>query len=148
MGRWRRHSREFKQAAVEKMRGCENIHALARELGVERKLLYTWKYQFEGRPEKNHASYGKADEEESKEGRYQREIGELKEALGGKAAQLDFFEAALRRVRREQEALDPAGYPAKPLGSYDASDNYMDGSSPIGDLRLCGAPLTPWIIAG
>ena len=109
MGRWRRRSREFKQAAVEKMRGCENIHALARELGVERKLLYTWKYQFEGRPEKNHASYGKAAEEESKEARYQREIRQLKEALGGKAAELDFFATALRRVRREQEALGNGG---------------------------------------
>jgi len=109
MGRWRRHSREFKQGAVEKMRGCENIHALARELGVERKLLYTWKYQFEGRPEKNHASYGKAAEEESKERRYQREIRELKEALGGKALELDLFVAALRRVRREQEALGNGG---------------------------------------
>lgn len=109
MGKWRRHSREFKQAAVEKMRGCENIHALARELGVERKLLYTWKYQFEGRPEKNHASYGKAGEEEGKEARYQREIRELKEVLGGKAAELDFLVAALRRVRREQKALEHGG---------------------------------------
>jgi len=28
---------------------CENIGALARELKLERKLLYTCKYQFEGR---------------------------------------------------------------------------------------------------
>ncbi|MGA8028664.1 MAG: integrase core domain-containing protein [Bryobacteraceae bacterium] len=57
MGQWRRHSREFKQQAVKKMKTSDNIHELARELGIERKLLYTWKYQFEGRPEKNHASY-------------------------------------------------------------------------------------------
>ena len=57
MGSWRRHSREFKQQAVEKMKTSGNINELARELGVERKLLYTWKWQFEGRPEKNHADY-------------------------------------------------------------------------------------------
>ena len=56
MGNWRRHSREFKQQAVERMKSCGNIHELARELQVERKLLYSWKYQFEGRPEKNHAN--------------------------------------------------------------------------------------------
>jgi len=57
MGKWRRHSREFKQAAVERLKTAANVHELARELGVERKLLYTWKYQFEGRPEPKHANY-------------------------------------------------------------------------------------------
>src|SRR5580704_6218258 len=57
MGNWRRHSREFKQQVVERMKTSDNLHELARELGIERKLLYTWKYQFEGRPEKNHADY-------------------------------------------------------------------------------------------
>ena len=57
MATWRRHSREFKQQAVERMKTSDNIHELARELKVERKLLYSWKYQFEGRPEKNHANY-------------------------------------------------------------------------------------------
>jgi transposase-like protein len=36
MGSWRRHSREFKKQAVEKMKTSDNIHELARELGVER----------------------------------------------------------------------------------------------------------------
>jgi len=49
---WRRHSREFKQQVVEKMKTSDNIQQLAQELEVERKLLYTWKYHFEGRPEK------------------------------------------------------------------------------------------------
>jgi transposase InsO family protein len=57
MGKWRRHSREFKQQAVERMKRCENVEELARDLGIERKLLYSWKYQFEGRPEPKHANY-------------------------------------------------------------------------------------------
>lgn len=104
MGRWTRHSREFKQQAVERMKGCENIHALARELGIERKLLYSWKYQFEGRPEKNHANYLGRSPEQTTEDRLRREIRELKEALGQKAAELDFFVAALRRLERNQQA--------------------------------------------
>jgi len=108
MRTWRCHSREFKQQAVERMKGCDNIHALALELGVERKLLYTWKYQFEGRPEKNHASYGKAAEDTT-DTRLRREIRELKEVLGSKTAELDFFVAAWRRVEREQKALRLGG---------------------------------------
>ncbi len=108
MGTWRRHSREFKQQAVERMKGCENIQALARELGLERKLLYTWKSQFEGRPERNHANYGKAAEQTT-ETRLRQEVGKLKEALGQKAMEVDFFVAALRRVRREVPASKPTG---------------------------------------
>ncbi len=57
MAKWRRHSVEFKKQTVEQMKGSDNIHELARELDIERKLLYTWKYQFEGRPEPRHANY-------------------------------------------------------------------------------------------
>jgi transposase-like protein len=49
--KWRRHTVEFKRQVVERMKTCENIGALARELKLQRKLLYTWKYQLEGRPE-------------------------------------------------------------------------------------------------
>jgi transposase-like protein len=51
MAKWRRHTVEFKRQAVERMKTCENTHELARELKIQRKLLYTWRYQFVGRPE-------------------------------------------------------------------------------------------------
>ena len=112
MGNWRRHSREFKQQAVERLKGCENIHELARELGVERKLLYTWKYQFEGRPEKNRLNYSGEPAPETVELRLRRENQELKQALGTKAAEVDFFAAALRRVNRDRQARESCGDPA------------------------------------
>jgi len=34
MTKWRRHSREFKQQAVERMKSCDNIQELARELDI------------------------------------------------------------------------------------------------------------------
>jgi transposase-like protein len=61
--KWRRHTVEFKRQVVERMKTCENIEALARELKLERKLLYTWKYQFEGRPEPRHANLGTTSED-------------------------------------------------------------------------------------
>jgi transposase-like protein len=109
MGKWRRHSREFKRQAVERMKTSDNIHELARELQVERKLLYSWKYQFEGRPEKNHSNYAGRAADETVENRLRRENKELKEALGQKAAELDFFAAALRRVNQPRQPSESSG---------------------------------------
>src|SRR5579862_3463280 len=102
MGTWRRHSREFKLAVVERMKTSDNIHELARELKLERKLMYTWKYQFEGRPEKDHANYLGATPADTVEVRLRRENKELKESLGEKAAEADFLAAALRRVKEDR----------------------------------------------
>jgi transposase-like protein len=115
MGTWRRHSREFKLSVVERMKSSDNIEELARELKLERKLMYTWKYQFEGRPEKNHANYAGAPPPDTVEARLRRENKELKESLGEKTAELDFFAAALRRVQENRqskgETSDPASTP-------------------------------------
>ena len=112
MGKWRRHSLEFKRQVVERMKGCDNIHELARELNLERKLMYSWKYQFEGRPEKNQAKDSEQPAPETTEVRLRREIKDLKEALGQKAAELDFFVAALRRVERDRQSREGNGEPA------------------------------------
>jgi transposase len=112
MGKWRRHSLEFKKQAVEKMKTSDNLHELARELGIERKLLYTWKYQFEGRPEKNHFDYSANPAPDTVETRLRRENKDLKELLGEKAAEADFFAAALRRVKKDGQAIGASGDPA------------------------------------
>src|SRR4051812_33568503 len=97
MGKWRRHSVEFKRQVVEQMKTCQNIHELARELNVQRKLLYTWKYQFEGRPEPRHANLGIAAEDR-KEIQLQDEIRKLKSALADKTLENDFFRSALLNI--------------------------------------------------
>jgi len=97
MRKWRRHSKEFKRQVVDRMKTCENIEALARELNLERKLLYTWKYQFEGRPEPRHANL-ELSAEERKEKHLRDEIGKLKSALADKTLENDFFRSALLNV--------------------------------------------------
>jgi transposase-like protein len=109
MGKWQRHSREFKKQVVERMKTSDNIRELARELKLERKLLYTWKYQFEGRPEKNHANYLGAGPADTVENRLRRENRDLKEALGEKTAEADFFVGALRRVNRDRQTSGTSG---------------------------------------
>src|SRR5216683_6189064 len=98
MAKWRRHTVEFKRQVVERMKTCENIHSLARELKLQRKLLYTWKHQLEGRPEPRHANLG-TTAEDRKEKAHRDEIARLKSALAEKTLENDFFRSALLRVK-------------------------------------------------
>ena len=102
MAQWRRHTIEFKKQAVERMRTSQNIHELARELQVERKLLYTWKYQFDGRPEPRHANFA-TNAEERKDKRLVDEIGKLKSALADKTLENDFFRSALQKIKEGRQ---------------------------------------------
>ena len=111
MARWRRHQREFKQQVVERMRTSDNIQELARELDIERKLLYTWKYQFEGRPEPRHASYVETPEETT-ERKLKQEIAQLKQALADRTLEIDFFKGALRRIEEGRQNRSTTGDPA------------------------------------
>jgi transposase len=44
--RYRRHTREFKLAALARLDAAPDVQALARELDVERTLLYRWQGHF------------------------------------------------------------------------------------------------------
>ena len=46
MARRRRHSQEFKLAAVARMEAASDVAALAAELGIDRGLLYKWSRAF------------------------------------------------------------------------------------------------------
>jgi transposase-like protein len=122
MAKWRRHSLEFKRQVVERMKTCENIGALARELKLQRKLLYTWKYQLEGRPEPRHANLG-IPAEDRKEKQLREEIAKLKAALGEKALENDFFKSALLRVNevRQRSTGNGASASTTPSGRGRAS---------------------------
>jgi transposase-like protein len=111
MAKWRRHTVEFKRQVVERMKTCQNIHELARELNIQRKLLYTWRYQFEVRPEPRHANLA-TTAEERKEKHLQDEIVRLKRALADKTLENDFFKAALLNVDRARPASTNPGGPA------------------------------------
>src|SRR4051812_13688424 len=100
IAKWRRHSVEFKRKAVERMKTCANIGALARELKLQRKLLYTWKYQFEGHPEPRHANLA-TTAEERKDKQLREEIAKLKSALADKTLENDFFEVPCSKSRRD-----------------------------------------------
>jgi transposase-like protein len=114
--KWRRHTLEFKRQVVERMKTCQNIHELARELSIERKLLYTWKYQFEGRPEPRHANLGIAAEDR-KEKQHREEIAKLKAALADKTLENDFFRSALLKVKEGCQRSTETGASASTTSS-------------------------------
>src|SRR5258708_3018654 len=87
MAKWRHHSVEFKQQAVERMKGCNDLGALARELEVHRS-------------------------EQGPENRLKQENQRLKEALGQKTLEIDFFKGALRRIKERRQNDTGTGAPA------------------------------------
>lgn len=111
MAKWRRHTEAFKRQAVERMKTAENIQLLARELKVQRKLLYTWKYQILGRPEPRRADYA-ITAEDRKQRQLHEEIGKLQASLSRKVVENDFLKSALLRARRERQANNEAGVSA------------------------------------
>jgi transposase-like protein len=114
--KWRRHTLEFKRQVVERMKTCQNIHELARELKIERKLLYTWKYQFEGRPEPRHANLG-ITAEERKDKQLREEIAKLKASLADKTLENDFFRSALLKVKERRQRSTETGASASTTSS-------------------------------
>jgi len=94
--RGQRYSSEFRKQAVERMNACDNIVALARELGVGRRLLCNWRNRF--------------DETDpplvrTRELILRKQILRLKRLLANKILEVDFFRHALQRVgaRRRQK---------------------------------------------
>src|SRR5580700_2916861 len=114
--KWRRHTVDFKRQVVERMKTCENIEALAQEVNIQRKLLYTWKYQFEGRPEPRHANLG-ITAEDRKEKQHREEIAKLKAALADKTLENDFFRSALLKIKEGRQKSTETGASASTTSS-------------------------------
>jgi len=93
---------EYRRMVVERMNSCDNITALAKELGLERKLMYSWRAQL---AEEGASAGGVAARVvETREQQLERQVGQLKRALADKTLELDFFKGALQKVeaRRRQ----------------------------------------------
>lgn len=85
---------------VERMKASNNITALAKELGLERKLMYTWREQLDPPGGAARAV------PETREAKLEKEVNRLKRALAEKTLEIDFFKGALQRIeaRRQRSA--------------------------------------------
>ena len=91
----------FRQYAVARLKECDNIVELSKELGVHRRLLYTWRDHLEP------AEGGEGPPPNSREATLRKEVSRLKGALADKEA--DFFIGALREVKARRQRSEQAG---------------------------------------
>jgi transposase-like protein len=94
----RRHSEEFKREVVKRMRACKNILGLGRELGLDVKMMYQWKWKAEGRPRRKPPELTTQATKGTDLEALRREDGQLKRLLAEKALELDFFKGASPQV--------------------------------------------------
>lgn len=101
-GGYAKYSQEFRRRAVEQLKQSDNVKALAKELGVDRRLLYYWRERADmddRRPAAN-----------ARESKLRAEVNQLKRVLADKTLELDFFKGALQKVEaRRQQSSDSGG---------------------------------------
>ena len=87
-----RYPDEFRRMVVERMKQSNNLSALAKELGVDRKLMYLWREQLD--PAVRAAKRGTT----TREAELKRRVKQLEGVLATKTLELDFFKGALQKV--------------------------------------------------
>jgi len=99
-----RYAKEFRRMAVERLKSCDNITALAQELGVNRRILYNWRDQLNPA-----ASSDKSPPQASQESTLRKEVSQLKRRLADKALEVDFFKGALQKVEARRQRTGSSG---------------------------------------
>ena len=115
--RVRRYTNEFKQMCVERMKQCDNIGGLAKELSIHRRMLYRWRDQFD--PVEKGA--GPAPPSLS-EATLRKEVSRLKQALADKTLELDFSCAKVPCKKSRFDASSKTSLARRHLRSNMGSD--------------------------
>lgn len=113
MGRPRKYSDEFRARALERMKACGNVTALAQELGIRRKWLYKWREQATGRVSESRPSGKPKQRADSPE---RKRLAELERLVARQALEIDFFKGASQRIaelRRKREGTSGAAFTSK-----------------------------------
>ena len=100
----KRYSRKFQRMAVRRMRNCEDVGALARELGVTARCLYKWRAKLD-LVEPGEESARPSTHESS----YRKQAQRLKQLLAEKTLEVDFFKGALQKVEARRQQSGASG---------------------------------------
>ena len=92
----RKHTREFKLAAVRRIQSGYSVARLARELEVNANQLHLWKQQFEAHPNSAFSGAGNKRREET-------QVAELERKIGQQAMEIDFLKNCLRHIEELQK---------------------------------------------
>lgn len=93
----------FRQMAVDRLTQCDNIVTLAKELGISRRLLYTWREKLEP------VERSEGPPANSREATLRKEVSQLKRVLAEKVLEVDFFKGALHTVEARRQRNGTAG---------------------------------------
>ena len=93
----------FRQMAVDRLTQCDNIVTLAKELGISRRLLYTWREKLEP------VERSEGPPVNSREATLRKEVSQLKRVLAEKVLEVDFFKGALHSVEARRQRNGTAG---------------------------------------
>lgn len=104
MGRPRKYDEDFRQSALERMKTCQDVNALALELGVNRAQLYRFRNEALGRPP---VPRPESWLREKSDQRQRRRIAELERLVARQALELDFFKGALLRIEENRRKQGP-----------------------------------------
>jgi transposase-like protein len=122
MAKWKHYDLNFKRRTVARMAKCESITALAQELKIHRSVLYIWRRQLEGTPGPRRADLSQA-RTRSVEKKLREENRLLKETLGEKVLEADFFVDALRSLEEQRRKSAVSGVTLCTLPSNDGAEN-------------------------
>jgi len=95
-----RYPKEFRRIVVERLKSCDNIVALAQELGLHRRLLYKWREQPE--PVEHGEPVPSTPE-------LRQQVRQLKRLLAEKTMEVDFFKGALQKVEARRQRSSSSG---------------------------------------
>jgi transposase-like protein len=87
--------------ALERLKNCANVCALARELGIDRTVLYHWQRQ---------AGEQRTDSTATSPVReLRKQERDLKRVLGEKTLEVDFFKGALQKIEARRRGRGGSG---------------------------------------
>ncbi len=95
-----KYPRAFQLMALERMKNCESVSALAQELGIHRTALYHWK---------NHIKAIEGGAADSPIRELRKQVRELKRVLAEKTLEVDFFKGALQKIEARRQGSGGSG---------------------------------------
>ena len=100
----KRYSRKFQRNAVERMRTCESVTDLARELGVRPRCLYKWRAKLDLLQSGEESARASTHESSCR-----KQVLRLKQLLAEKTLEVDFFKGALQKIEARRRKSGASG---------------------------------------
>jgi transposase-like protein len=98
--------------AVERLKSCDSVIALSKELNVPRRTLYYFRDQLAAGSIRKRAEPIKSRQEvpeTAKERELRRKVDQLKRSLADKTLEADFFRGALQKIAARRQQNTKAG---------------------------------------